>query len=211
VIWSVRRGGTNRRAVLWHDGVIVSDAHETALLDPTREVPENGSEREDVEFESDDFSADDSDFDESSEAASDCGGESNGGGRTMEGTPMTDGDPAAATDPAARRDADPDALFDDRARETSAGSTGVSQDDGGVLPATGDGTITKLYWAGLAAAVGAGAFALVRFYAGVVAAIDVCVSAEYHPLLEAAFNFAVLLAAAVTASLLLRRLDAAGS
>ena len=66
-------------AVLWHDGVIVSDARETALLDPTREVPENETEEE-VEFSSDDFSADEGSFEEAEAAESGSDGSGTGSG-----------------------------------------------------------------------------------------------------------------------------------
>lgn len=104
-------------------------------------------------------------------------------------------------------DADPDALFEDVTHHDDPGTTGRESDD----PADGlaridDGPIAALYWAGLAAAVALGGFALYRFYASVTTAIDVWVAADYEPLLQAAFNFAVLLGAAVVASLLVRRL-----
>lgn len=105
--------------------------------------------------------------------------------------------------PTDRPDADPEALFDDHAPADSPGSP-VGDDR--LLPTAGDDTLAKLYWGSLAAAVAFGAFALVRFYASVTAAIEVWIASEYQPLLQAAFNFAVLLAAGIVASVLLRRL-----
>ncbi|GAA0672135.1 hypothetical protein ACFQDG_11150 [Natronoarchaeum mannanilyticum] len=104
-------------------------------------------------------------------------------------------------------DADPDALFEDVTDADGSGAADRDPDgaaDG--LARIDDGPIATLYWAGLAAAVAFGGFALYRFYASVTTAIDVWVAADYEPLLQAAFNFAVLLGAAVVASLLVRRL-----
>lgn len=106
-----------------------------------------------------------------------------------------------------RADADPETLFEDDVD----GRDSAVEDDGGVLPATEDDTITKLYWAGLAGAVAFGAFALLRFYASVSTAIDVWVAAEYRPLLQASFNLVVVFGAGLVASVLLRRLSGSRS
>lgn len=138
--------------------------------------------------------------------------------------PMSDSTPDADERDSSTTDAapDPDALFEDEADpggRTSPGSDpgarGPAESDLGAAAAgtvsIDDGPIAKLYWAGLAAAIAFGAFALYRFYASVTAAIDVWVAADYQPLLQAAFNFAVLLSAALAASLLVRRLRAGGA
>ncbi|GAA0672143.1 PGF-CTERM sorting domain-containing protein [Natronoarchaeum mannanilyticum] len=64
-------------AVLWRDGSIVGNAREPAQLDPTREVGENTTE-EDVEFRSDDFSADDGEFESADNGDNGDSGADNG-------------------------------------------------------------------------------------------------------------------------------------
>lgn len=75
------------------------------------------------------------------------------------------------------------------------------------LPNATDVT-TYVLWGALALCVLVAVYALLQFYASAMAAIGVWVDSRYRPLFEAAFNLAVLLAAATGVSLVVRRLSA---
>jgi membrane protein implicated in regulation of membrane protease activity len=71
---------------------------------------------------------------------------------------------------------------------------------------TGRDVVRTLYWVALGAFVLLAAIALLQFYLSASRAISVWVTREYRPLFQAAFNLAVLLAAGVGISLMIRRL-----
>ncbi|MEF8843282.1 MAG: hypothetical protein V5A62_16930 [Haloarculaceae archaeon] len=70
-----------------------------------------------------------------------------------------------------------------------------------------DGPVGYLKWAGVAVLAVTALVALFGFYTGVSRAISVWVTREYRPLVNAAFNLALLLAALGGIGLLLRRTD----
>jgi hypothetical protein len=70
-----------------------------------------------------------------------------------------------------------------------------------------DGPVGYLKWAGVAVLAVTALVALFGFYTGVSRAISVWVTREYRPLVNAAFNLALLLAALGGIGLLLRRID----
>ena len=121
-----------------------------------------------------------------------------------------DTEPASATD---EPTADDDSLQVDESRsegtETDADPTaadGAGETAGGGRFGSGR-PITYLTWAGVAVLAVTALVALFGFYTGVSRAIGVWVSSSYRPIVNAAFNLALLLAALGGIGLLLRRTD----
>jgi hypothetical protein len=93
-----------------------------------------------------------------------------------------------------------------RGGETSSGDEpGRTGGDGGRLGAEGPADYLK--WAGVAVLAVTALVALFGFYTGVSRAISVWVTREFRPVVNAAFNLALLLAALGGIGLLLRRTD----
>ena len=102
------------------------------------------------------------------------------------------------------READADADTGS-AEPTSADGSGATVEGGGRF---GGRTPTDyLKWAGVAVLALTAVVALFGFYTGVSRAITVWVSRSYRPVVNAAFNLALLLAALGGIGLLLRRGD----
>lgn len=125
-----------------------------------------------------------------------------------------DTEPTAGTD---RPTGDDDALRAEESRSANAGTdtdidTDPTASDGDGEAASGGRfgsgrPITYLTWIGVAVLAVTALVALFGFYTGVSRAISVWVSSSYRPLVNAAFNLALLLAALGGIGLLLRRTD----
>ena len=89
--------------------------------------------------------------------------------------------------------------------ESSDDGPGETRDDGGRFGA--ERPVAYLMWAGVAVLAVTALVALFGFYTGVSRAISVWVSRSYRPLVNAAFNLALLLAALGGIGLLLRGQD----
>ena len=96
--------------------------------------------------------------------------------------------------------------------DADAERAGTSPDDGdetatGADLADAERPVVYLKWAGVVVLAVTALVALVGFYTGVSRVISVWVTSEYRPLVNAAFNLALLLAALGGIGLLLRRGD----
>ena len=96
--------------------------------------------------------------------------------------------------------------------ETDDEQAGTVTDDGEGTAISADRADSKrpveyLRWAGVVVLAVTALVALVGFYTGVSRVISVWVTSEYRPLVNAAFNLALLLAALGGIGLLLRRND----
>ena len=119
------------------------------------------------------------------------------------------------TEPASGTDETPADDDSRRADESTSVDTGADDDqtatDGAGETAEGrfgaGPAVDYLKWAGVVVLAVTALVALFGFYTGVSRAISVWVSSSYRPIVNAAFNLALLLAALGGIGLLLRRTD----